>query len=420
MIRVFVGALLVAQLLACVQSGRATTAIARECHIGIYGLSSSFLVVTKAAQGFRYAFSDGRVGAISDRSLVRCVGDGVQINQKTTLSRQPIEVTNTRFTSGDVELAGQLIQPPDANPETPLVVYAHGSEEWGWIESMRDPYQMVGRGVSVFIYDKRGTGQSDGAYTQNFPQLADDLVAASIEAKRLAGDRYGRFGLFGLSQGGWIAPLAADRAQAEYIGIGYGLVVDILEEDASQVALELREAGFDDDVIATAKSITGVTARLAVSGYRDGLEELTQLQQRYGGEPWFSTIRGGFSGVILGMSADELSSHGIPMFDRLDIDWSLVPLEVLRDVSVPQLWVLAEDDREAPMSTTLERLRLLRAEGKAISVSVFPRTDHGMWEYRQSADGSRQTTRVTDGFYDLMADWAKGHLQPSYGNAQWQ
>lgn len=29
------------------------------------------------------------------------------------------------------------------------------------------------------------------------------------------------------------------------------------------------------------------------------------------------------------------------MYDRLNIDWSLVPIEVLRNVEVPQLWALA-------------------------------------------------------------------------------
>jgi hypothetical protein len=32
--------------------------------------------------------------------------------------------------------------------------------------------------VGVFVYDKRGTGGSDGKYTQDFDTLADDAVAA--------------------------------------------------------------------------------------------------------------------------------------------------------------------------------------------------------------------------------------------------
>lgn len=384
------------------------------CEVGVYGPAQSFLAVIRRGDDFTYALSDGRRGRIDDQALVKCGDGAVQIEGSAVWEPQYLQVTDTQFDADGVLLAGQLIESPNAGPETTLVVLAHGSEELGWIEAVSYPYQLVGRDVSVFVYDKRGTGRSAGNYSQNFPQLADDLVAASKEAKRLAGDRHGRFGLFGFSQGGWIAPLAAERAGAEFIGIGYGLVVDILEEDASQVELELREAGYSDYVIAEGKRITDVTARLAVSRYTDGLDELSALQEQYGDEEWFTNISGGFTGVILGMSAEELGANGIPMFDRLNIDWSIKPMDVLRKVNVPQLWVLAANDREAPVSKTLERLQILRGEGKDITIYMFPETDHGMWEYEQATDGTRNYTRVTDRYYDLLADWANGDLDVSY------
>lgn len=392
--------------------------VSKTCDVGVYGsdMSDDFFVITRRDDKVRYSFRDGRADSLSENSLVQCVDGNVQIDTGETWERKPIKVTDTRFETDNAILAGQLLEPLDAGPETPLVIFAHGSEELGWVEAVPDLYQMVGRGVSVFVYDKRGTGLSTGQYSQNFPELADDLVAASEEAKSMADGRYGRFGLFGLSQGGWIAPLAAKRSGADFVGIGYGLVVDILEEDAAQVELELTEKGMNEEIIAIGKQITDVTARLAVSNYQDGLEELAALQAEYGEEPWFQDIRGGFSGVLLGMSTDQLRDEGIPMFDRLNIDWSLVPMDVLREVEVPQLWALAEDDREAPVVKSLERLNALKAEGKDITLFMFPDTDHGMWEFSQAADGTRDYTRVTDGFYELMADWAKGELEPPYGN----
>ncbi len=394
---------------------------AAVCEVGVYGDADAFVAITRRGENFRYSFSDGRWGEVtSDDALIECGSTAVRTQSETILERVDIRVTDTEFDSGGVTLAGQLLQPPNASSTTPLVVLAHGSEELGWIEAASYPYQLVGRGVSVFVYDKRGTGRSTGAYSQNFPELADDLIAASNEAKRLLGGRHGRFGLLGFSQGGWIAPLAAEQSQADFIGIGYGLVVDILEEDASQVELELRDAGYGDDVVAKAQEATAITARLAVSGYQDGLEDLDDLRGRYGNEAWFSQIRGGFSGVILGLSTDQLRSEGIPMFDRLKIDWSVKPMDVLRTVDVPQLWVLAANDREAPVSKTLSRLQELRREGKDITVYLFPDTDHGMWEYEQQADGSRDYTRVTETYYDLIADWAKGELQPAYAQSTQQ
>lgn len=375
-------------------------------------------MLTRKDTQFDYAFSDGHIGRAGPDAEVVCGGDAIRTRQGDVLAKRAIRTINTRFDVAGATLAGLLIEPPVTNSQTPLVVYAHGSEEAGWIESARDPYQMVGRGISVFVYDKRGTGQSTGAYSQNFPSLADDLVAASVEARRLASGRFGRFGLFGLSQGGWIAPLAAERAAADFIGIGYGLVVDILEEDASQVALELTEAGYGHDVLAKARLLTDVTARLAVSSYTDGLEDLDTLRDRFGDEAWYAKVRGGFTGVILGKSSEELRTRGIPMFDRLSVDWSLDPLEVVQEVTVPQLWILAEDDREAPYEKTRARLQSLQNVGKNITVYVFPGTDHGMWEYQTLASGERRYTRVTDGYYELMADWAKGQVRETYGSGR--
>lgn len=389
------------------------------CQTGIYrSANAPFVALTLGENGFDYTFSDGKTGKTSDAgSLVRCGEHAVMVGSKVW-PRVAIAETNTQFEADGVMLVGRLMGAPGASKKTPLVVYAHGSEEGGWIDRARDPYQMVGRGVSVFVYDKRGTGGSQGKYTQNFPRLADDLVVAAREAKRLADGRYGRFGLVGLSQGGWIVPLAAGRSQAEFIGIGYGLAVDIAEEDAAQVTMELRERSYSDDIVAKGRTITAVTARIVKSGYREGLDELESMQQQFGKTPWFAAIKGAYTGVFLNMSVDLIRKNGMPRFDSWHVDWSQDPMQVLRTVTVPQLWVFAKEDRQAPIGQSLERLTMLRKQGNPITMVVFPETEHGMWNYEQAPDFSRKHTRVAAGFYDLMADWAKGSMNGKYGNSR--
>jgi pimeloyl-ACP methyl ester carboxylesterase len=389
------------------------------CETGIFRTDkATFVALTKADRGFSYTFSDGVGGNTQDvDARVACGQGAVLVGAKEIWPRVAVVESNAQFESSGVMLAGRLMEPPGAGKNTPLVVYAHGSEAGGWIDRARDPYQMLGRGVSVFVYDKRGTGLSKGEYTQNFPRLADDLVAASDEAKRLAAGRYGRFGLVGLSQGGWIVPLAAGRAKAQFLGIGYGLAVDIAEEDEAQVAKELRERGYGDDIIAKARLVTDITARIVKSGYKDGLDDLAAMQDRYGKETWFLVIKGAYTGVLLGMPVDSLRKNGVPQFDKWAVDWSQNPVEVLKTIDVPQLWAFAEEDRQAPIALTIERLSNLRKQGKTISMYVFPDTEHGMWNYEQEADFSRKHTRVTPGFYDLMTDWAKGNLDGKYGKA---
>lgn len=71
----------------------------------------------------------------------------------------------------------------------------------------------------MLAYGKRGVGGSTGEYTSigpgnsvlMFDLLAADVIAA-VEALRARKDIDARrIGLVGISQGGWIAPLAASR-----------------------------------------------------------------------------------------------------------------------------------------------------------------------------------------------------------------
>jgi alpha-beta hydrolase superfamily lysophospholipase len=79
-----------------------------------------------------------------------------------------------------------LIEPAGpADPTRPLVVLVHGSERTMAVAAI---YQrmLVAQGISVFAYQKRGTGDSEGEYTQNFELLADDAAAALAKARELA------------------------------------------------------------------------------------------------------------------------------------------------------------------------------------------------------------------------------------------
>ncbi len=93
-----------------------------------------------------------------------------------------------------------------------IVVLVHGSEDFSALDFYSLQRQLPAEGVGVFVYDKRGTGSSGGHYTQDFDVLATDAVAAMTAARRLAGNRAGRVGYLGTSQGGWVAPIAANRA----------------------------------------------------------------------------------------------------------------------------------------------------------------------------------------------------------------
>src|SRR3546814_9603661 len=73
-------------------------------------------------------------------------------------------------------------------------------------------------------------------------------------------------------------------------------------------------------------------------------------------------------------------------------------MPTLRAVDVPQLWALGGQDIDAPAGETARRIKGLIAEGRPITLAVFPKAEHGMTEFETAPDGSRVSTRFTPGY----------------------
>src|SRR5678815_5832684 len=208
------------------------------------------------------------------------------------------------------------IEPVPSHPQ-PLVVMVHGSERTSPRLSYY-PYILAAEGLTVFAYDKRGTGDSEGEYTQNFELLADDAAAALKEAQRLAAGRFTRAGYFGGSQGGWVAPLAATLGPADFVAVGFGLISTPTEEDRDQVVSEMRELGYGQADIAGATQLADAASRIAASHFTTGFEQFQALKQRYSSRPWFTRINGEYSGAMMRESDADLRRVGQAEFDNVE------------------------------------------------------------------------------------------------------
>lgn len=393
------------------------------CTPGTYAApDGDFVVMVKspavAAPGLRYLFRDGRRGATSDAGVpLTCGAKDVTVNGK---SWTPIAFSETpaTFDSVGTKMNGVLIEPPGApDAKRPLVVMVHGSERTSPIGGVYG-YAMAAQGISVFLYDKRGTGGSEGEYTQNFELLAEDAARALDHARGMATARFGRAGFFGGSQGGWVAPLAATRTKADFVAIGFGLVASPIEEDREQMVSEVRAAGLGKDAEALVSRLSQATAGLLLSDFRSGYDALDAVRAEMSDKPWATKVEGEYSGAIARMPNDELKRIGRARVDNLELIWDYDAVAALQKLDTPLLWVLAGEDREAPIETTRGALLGLAKAGKPVDVYLFPDTDHGMFEFTTNADGSRDVTRITNGYLKLLGDWIKGDARGAYGRAE--
>lgn len=131
-------------------------------------------------------------------------------------SAQRVEIEkrdDVLFRNGDIQLAGTLISPASGGKH-PSVILVHGSgpqtREW----TIPFARFLIRRGMAVFAYDKRGVGGSTGDWnTASFNDLAGDVVAAFEYLKTRDDVDRKQIGLMGVSQAGWIMPIAAVRAK---------------------------------------------------------------------------------------------------------------------------------------------------------------------------------------------------------------
>jgi alpha/beta superfamily hydrolase len=89
--------------------------------------------------------------------------------------------------------------------------------------------EFAARGIAALVYDKRGTGQSTGDWrTSPFEALAEDAAAGVANLRNRPDIASSLVGIWGGSEGGWIAPAVA--ARDSQIAFVIDTVRDVIEQ----------------------------------------------------------------------------------------------------------------------------------------------------------------------------------------------
>ena len=422
--------------LLCASSAQAD--VADDCHVAAYRLTDGRVIdiAPSDPNPLRWRAFNGETGALrknADETWTSIFGwtgrpDGRTVSfsdcatgnirfDGTSGHRIDFDVTETIFESHGTKLVGRLILPKGSAP-VPVVVLVHGSEDNSAIRFHQLQRLFPAEGVGAFVYDKRGTGTSGGNYTQDFDLLADDAVAAMREARRLAGARAGRIGYQGGSEGGWVAPLAANRAHVDFVIVSFGLAVNVLQEDQEELALEMSLKGHSAEETAKALEVARAAETVAESRFMRGFAEFDAVRAKYKSEPWYKDVHGNFTYLLLPYTDAQL--HGDTPLKKMAAatPFRYDPMPTLRASTTPQLWVLGADDLEAPSAETSRRIKSLIGEGRPFTLAVYPGAEHGMTEFEIGPDGERVSTRYAQDYFAMMRDFARdGRLHGAYGKS---
>ena len=301
--------------------------------------------------------------------------------------------TDLVFKNGDVTLAGTLMVPPGAGRH-PAMVLVHGSGPLDRRAILPFANFLVRHGVALFGYDKRGVGGSSGDWHEaSFDDLAADVLAA-VELLRGRDDiDPDRIGLFGVSQGGWIGPLAASRSPhvAFVVSVsGPGTTPGV--QNLDHLENELRAEGVGEPGIAEALALARLTHAYARSGA--GWDKVEAAVAKAQGSEWF------FPDLV------PPQGHWFYAFWKRVIDYDPVP--VLKSLRCPVLAIFGGLDLLVPANKNraIWEAALQAGGNPDHTMRFFPAGNHMLWE---AGSGTMREIpglkRFVPGYADAVKEW---------------
>ncbi|GAB3145537.1 alpha/beta hydrolase family protein [Microbispora hainanensis] len=145
--------------------------------------------------------------------------------------------------SGGLTLHGTVLSQAKAAPGRPGMVLVHGAGTGTpRTKLMGEAVAFARTGMSVLVYDKRSEGYS--TFHRSYSALADDALGAVAALRSQPGVDPAKVGVWGLSEGGWVAPLAASRSRdVAFVVVVGANALPPLRQQTWAVAAGLRKAG---------------------------------------------------------------------------------------------------------------------------------------------------------------------------------
>ena len=271
----------------------------------------------------------------------------------TGVSLHETRYTEIRFPNvrQGIELAGMLFVPEGDGP-FPAAIVIHGSgtsrRDNRWYLTLTRYLQ--GRGVAVLLPDKRGSEQSGGDWrTAGFEDLATDTQAAVEFLVQQDGVPLAGIGIVGMSQGGWIAPIVADRNQdVGFVVSMVGATVTPREQLLFEENHNLRQLGF-------LPGISNLISLISTAVIRHGAQA-----------DFWETVE--------------------------DFD----PLPLWTALDVPALALFGTDDTNVPTHESVARLRAL--DNPRIDIRVYEGSGHAL----ESPAGQGDSIIRPDALEDIL------------------
>jgi Tol biopolymer transport system component/predicted esterase len=319
---------------------------------------------------------------------------------------QPLEepiVEEISFQSGDFTLVGDL-RLPSLEGQHPVIIMVHGSgdqdrTDFGKYFPIWERFLRAGYGV--YSWDKPGTGESRGrlAYDSDvIPQRAAILLDAIEVLKLHSGVDTERIGVWGISQGGYVMPLATTLTDdIAFMIVVSGPAMDSYDQGAFLVGQLVWCAGYpQEDARTIQEQVSAGDKALTYQEYIDNMVPLSE------------------NPIIIEM--------GFPFRVRSEDEWEpedrsrygfFNPIDVIEKTTIPVLVFFGEEDRQVdPFQGAAAYQEALQIAGNQhFHVELIPDVDHNLVLSETGCLSERDRRPRADWlnyasvYLDLMEEW---------------
>lgn len=301
---------------------------------------------------------------------------------------------DVRYRNGSLNLAALLLLPRSGKPVAGAVILqGSGASDRtnAWARGIAEV--LVREGVAVLLTDKRGSGASEGDWQRaDFSDLAGDALAGIRFLRGRPEVDPGRIGLVGLSQGGWVAPLAAARSNevAFVINIS-GASVSFAEQTFTEMANTARQAGLPEPQVREVLALNRAAGEYLITG---DWERYRRARERGLASEW-RALASGFPG-----------SPDLPIwtFFRGVADYDPLPYWLQLTEPVLVLYGAEDEHDNVPVAESVRRLEhAFRIVGKTNhEIAVIPGAGHSFIDPKQR--------EFMPAFVETLTSWVKRNV----------
>ncbi len=321
----------------------------------------------------------------------------LEISQEKSTVEERIE-----FTSQNDSIVGYLSKPIETN-QFPVVVVLHSASHSHHDNDIYNHLedQLVKNGIGVFTYDRRGSGESTGDFnTASLETLAKDALNAIEKLKTRDDVDKDKIGLFGISQGGWLAPLAfsINSNDISFMILVSSSGVSPARQMEYSAVTTLKINGYSNETIDTAKYLRNITNEY-YRGNRD--REKTQVViDKYKEEPWFQD-------VYLPWRGNLPKDVGITKWIH-EMDFN--PTEYFETVTIPIILFYGETDRWVPPAESINvwENALKKAKNNQFEIYRIKNSGHMMI---LNEDNNPTQEIISEEYSKILKTWSNKYIK---------